>query len=166
MAQSIRQQMRLSGKPPRSAATGQPLKHRDHAIGIEAAIGKVDVGVYAKLQLSALLRGYRVDTGVSQALGMFLTLIRVNYMDCLVPTMETVFYEWEQDRIFIVVAVEESADMTSLVEQRAGKGNGSSTFLHDVSPHRIANGPRVKLRMHHSVPKCPIDTLVSIDTFV
>lgn len=41
-----------------------------------------------------------------------------------------IFYEWEQDPIFFVDAIEKGADVTSRIEQGAGKGNGSRDLLH------------------------------------
>ncbi|MGA9883003.1 MAG: hypothetical protein WBQ34_04695 [Candidatus Acidiferrales bacterium] len=100
---------------PRVAA-GQLLEHRDHAIWIETAVRKVDVRVNAELQLSALLGSREVYSDISQALEVVLTLIRINYVNRLVVTLESIFYEWEQNLIFFVGAVEKGADVTSLIE--------------------------------------------------
>jgi hypothetical protein len=151
------------------AAASQLLKRGDHAIRVETAIRKVDVGVSAKLQLSALLGSRRVDAYVSQSLEVVLTLIRINNVNRLMATLESIFYEWEQDPILFVGAIEESADMTRLVELGTGKRNGSRDLLHAISPTRSRAAPQlspVELRMHHSAPKCPTHTLVLIDTFV
>ena len=129
--------MRLSGNPRLGVAASQLLERRDHAIRIEAAIRKVDVRVNAKLQLSALLRSRRVDSYVGQALEMVLTLIRIHNVNRLMATLESIFYEWEQDPILFVVTVEKSADMTRLVELGASKRNGSGSLLHSVSPQDI-----------------------------
>jgi hypothetical protein len=48
-------------------------------------------------------------------------------------TLESVFYEWEQDPILFVRAVEESADMTRLVDLRTSKRNGRRDLLHNIS---------------------------------
>jgi hypothetical protein len=55
-------------------------------------------------------------------------------------TLETIFYEREQDPILFVIAVEESTDMTSFIELGTGKGNRSGGPLHGISPHRISSG--------------------------
>ena len=113
-------------------AAGQLLKHPDHAIWIETAIGKVDLRVNTKLHLSALLRSRQVYSSISQPLEVVLTLIRINYVNRLVAALESIFYEWEQDPIFFVDAVEKGADVTSFIEQGAGKGNRSAGFPHGV----------------------------------
>ena len=67
----------LQRKSSLSVSAGQPLKHLQHPILIEAAIWKVDFGVGPKLELPALQRDRRVDARGSQALQMVLTLLRV-----------------------------------------------------------------------------------------
>jgi hypothetical protein len=94
---------------------GQLLECRYHAIRIETAIGKVDVSIYAKLQLPALLRDGRINPCLVQSLQVTLTLIGIHDVNRLVAALEPVFYKWKQDPIFLVVAMEEGADVTSLV---------------------------------------------------
>ena len=65
---------------------------------------------------------------------MFLTLIRINYMDCFVSAVEALFYERKQRPIFFFVVMKESADMTSSSEERAGKGIGAVALFNVVSP--------------------------------
>jgi hypothetical protein len=60
----------------------------------------------------------------------------------------------------------EGADVTSLVKQRAGKRNWSRGPLHCVSPTWMMSCAPLPIRMHHSDPPCPTDTLVFVDTFV
>ena len=48
-------------------------------------------------------------------------------------TLESVFYEWKQDPILFVRAVEESADMTRLVDLGTSKRNGGRNLLHSIS---------------------------------
>jgi hypothetical protein len=76
-AQSIRQQMRLSGNPPLAFPLAQLLKYLQHPILIEAAIWKVNSRVDPELQLPALLRRPRIDARGSQASQMVLTLLWV-----------------------------------------------------------------------------------------
>ena len=71
----------------------------------------------------------------------FVTLIRINDMNCLVAAVEPIFYEGKQDPIFFLVAIEESADVTSFIEQGTSKRNWSSGPLHGVSPSWISSGP-------------------------
>ena len=85
--------MRLSGNARLGVVAGQLLKRRDHAIRIEAAIGKVDIRVHAKIQLSALLRDGRINAGLVQPLQVTLTLIGIHDVNRLVAALETVFYE-------------------------------------------------------------------------
>jgi len=119
---------------PAAIAAGQLLEYRDHAIWIETSIRKVDFGVDAKLQLAALLRRRRVDSRASQALEMVLTLSRINHMNCLVATLEPVFYEWKQDPVLFIIVIEESADVTRLFELGTSKRNGSRILLHAIYP--------------------------------
>ena len=142
------------------------LKRRDHAIRIETAIRKVDLSIDAKLQLSALLRSRRVDPCVSEALEVILTLIGINNVNGLVATLESIFYEWEQDAILFVGAVEESADVTVWSSWEPAKGMGAVLFFIAYPPgYRVA--PQLSsIMMHHSAPKCPTHTLVWVDTFV
>jgi hypothetical protein len=119
---------------------GQLLEGRDHAIRIEAAIGKVDIGVDANLQLPALLRSRMVDSYLSQALEVVVTLIRVYNVNRLMAGLESIFYKWEQDAVFFVRIVEESADVSGLIELGASKRNGSRGLLHGISLHRISSG--------------------------
>src|SRR5277367_1615578 len=60
-------------------------------------------------------------------------LIPINNVNCLLATLESVFYEWEQDPILFVRAVEESADMTRLVDLGTSKRNGRRVLLHSIS---------------------------------
>jgi hypothetical protein len=113
-------------------AAGQLLKRRDHAICIETAIRKVDVLINAKLQLSALLRSCRIDSSRSQAFKMVQTLIRIHDVNRLMATPESFFYEWKQNPILFVGAVEKSADMTRLVELGTGKRDGGRNLLHSA----------------------------------
>jgi hypothetical protein len=48
---------------------------------------------------------------------------------------------WEQDSIFFIGAVEESGDMTRLVELRTSKRNRSRHLLHSISPQQIERRP-------------------------
>jgi hypothetical protein len=115
------------------------LKHCDHAIRIEAAIRKVDVRVDANLQLSSLFRRSRIYSCGSQALQMVRTLMWINNVNRLVATLESIPYEREQDPILFVIAVEESADMTSFIELGTGKRNRSGCLVHGISPLRISS---------------------------
>ena len=73
------------------------LKDLQHSIRIESPVSNVGLGIRAKLQLSCLLRGTAIDTGRSQTLEVFTTLIRVDYVDCLVSAFETILYERQQE---------------------------------------------------------------------
>src|ERR1700722_1988809 len=122
-------------------AAGQLLERGNHSICIEASFRKVDVGIRPNLQLSALLCGRRVNACGRQALQVVLTLILINNVNGLMSTLESVFYEWEQDPILFVRAVKESADMTRLIDLGTGKRNGCDD-LHRISPDRSAGVPR------------------------
>ncbi len=124
------------------AAASHLLERRDHAIWVETAIRKVDIRVHAKLELSILLRSLRVDPYFSQALEVVLTLMRIHHVNGLVAALESIFYEWEQDPILFVGAIEESADMTRLVELGTSKRNGRRSFLHRISPQDIERRPK------------------------
>jgi hypothetical protein len=115
-------------------AAGQLLKDCDHTIRIEAAIWKVDVCVDANLQLSAQFRGRRVDSYGSQTSEMVWTLIGINHMNGFMAAVEPISYERKQDPVLFVIAVEESADMTSFIEQGTGKRDRSGCPLHGISP--------------------------------
>ena len=117
------------------------LKHRDHAIWIEAAIRKVNVRVDANLQLSAFLRGSRVDSYLSQSSQMVRTLMRINHMNRLLVTMEPISDEREQDPILFFIVVEESADMARFIELGTSEGNGSRDLLHSISPWISSGAP-------------------------
>jgi hypothetical protein len=120
----------------RGIAARQLFKRRDHAVRIEVAIREIDISIDAKFQLSALLRSRRIDPCLNQALEVVLTLIRIDDMNCLMPTLESVFYEWQQNPILFVWAVEERADVTRLVDLGTSKRNGSRDLLHSISPKR------------------------------
>ena len=95
--------------------------------------------------------------------------MRVHDVNRLMAALESIFYEWEQDPILFFGAIEESADMTRLVELGASKRNGSRSLLHRISPTGYRAAPQMesdRIRMHYPAPKCPISTLVLIDTFV
>ena len=107
-------------KSSRGVTAGQPLKHPQHPILIEAAIRKVDFGVDPKLQLPTLLRGRRVDARGRQALQMVLTLRRVEDMNGLIAGLQPVLYEWKQHAVFFLVAVEKRTDVTGFAEMGPG----------------------------------------------
>jgi len=133
------------------------LKRRDHTLRIEAAIREIDIGVDAKVQLSALLRRRCIDSCLNQALEVVLTLIRIDDVNSLMPTLESVFNEREQNPILFVWAVEECADMARLVDLGTSKRNRSRGLLHDVSPKRYRTTSSFKSRstgMHSSALKC------------
>jgi hypothetical protein len=137
-------------------AVGQLLEYRNHAIWIEAAIGEVDVGINAELELSVLLRNSRVNSYGTQALDMILTLIRIYDMNRLVATLKPILYEWEQDSVLLVRIVEESTDVTRLVELGSSERNGSRGLLHS-SPTGNERRPN-QIQLNNDAPvlhKCP-----------
>jgi hypothetical protein len=99
-------------KSSAGGAAGHLLERLQHPILIETTAPKVCFGVGPKLELPTLLCGYRVDPNRSQALQMVTKLLRVNDVNSLVATLEAVLYEWQQDAIFFVIAVEKRAHMT------------------------------------------------------
>jgi len=121
-------------------AAGQLLKCCNHAIAIEAAVRKVNFATDTKLQLPALLCGCRIDPRLRQALQMVLPLIRIHHVNRFVATLEAIFNEREQSPIFFVRAIEESANMTRLVELGASKRNGSRNLFHDLFPWKKSSG--------------------------
>lgn len=113
---------------------GQLLECSYHAIRIETAIRKICLHVGAKLQLPILQRGGRINPRLAQPLQMSLTLVGIHHVNRLVAALESIFYEWKQDPILFLIAVEEGADVTSFVKQRTRKRNWSSGPFHGISP--------------------------------
>ena len=105
------------------------LKHLQHPILIESAIGKIDFGVGPKLELPALLRGRWIDARASQSLEMVWTLLRVQNVNGFVTAFQAVLYKREQDAIFFLINVEERADVAGFAELGAGEGNGCWKLL-------------------------------------
>jgi hypothetical protein len=60
---------------------------------------------------------------------VFMATPHLVYSRLFVAALEAVPHKREQYPIFLVVAVEESADVTSLIEQRAGKRNWCGGLL-------------------------------------
>jgi hypothetical protein len=118
------QTMRLSRNPPARFIARQSLEHLEHAVLVEAPAPKVGLGVRAKLELPALLSGGRVDPRGRQPLEMIAALIRADDVDRLVAAIESILDEGKEHTIFLVVAVEERADVPGLAELRPSEGDG------------------------------------------
>jgi hypothetical protein len=88
-----------------------------------------------------LLRSRCINARGRQALQVVLTLILINNVNGFMATLESLFYEWEQDPILFVRAVEESADMTRSVDLGTSKGKGCRD-LHSISLDSTAAIPR------------------------
>ena len=69
-----------------------------------------------EFQLSGPLRRGRIDPGRSQPRDVFTLLIRIDYMDGFVAAFQTGLNEGQQKTIFLLVAVEQRADMAYLAE--------------------------------------------------
>jgi hypothetical protein len=130
-------------KSPRSVAAGELFEDLKHPILIETAVPEVGLGVGAKLELSALLRGCRIDPSFGQALQMVGVLIRIHDMDGFVATLEPVLYERKQYSVLFLVAIEKRADMTRFAELRTGKGNGYRDPFHGAFSHDEHSAMRV-----------------------
>src|SRR5208283_5470400 len=120
---------------PLSITARDLLECCQHPILIETAFPKIDFGVDANLELSALPGSCRVDSDCGQSSQMDMTLIRIHDVDRLVAALEPVLNERQQHAIFLIVAIEKRADMTYFAELGAGKGNRCSRLLHGVSSH-------------------------------
>jgi hypothetical protein len=57
-----------------------------------------------------------IDPGQRQSLEVFVTSVRINDMEGLLTTLETLSDERKQYAIFFVMAVKERTDMTSRAE--------------------------------------------------
>jgi hypothetical protein len=118
----------------------QLLEYAKHAIPVESAVAKVDLGVGAKLELTSLLGRCRLDPRLCQPSEVVLALLRVNDMDGFVATLETVLNERKQDPILFLVATEKRADMTGFPELGTSKGNRRHILHRAFLPNGFA-GP-------------------------
>ena len=103
-------------KPSVGVAAGELLEYVDHSILVETAVGKVHFGVGPELELAAVLRRRGIDARGNQASQMILVLLRVEDVNGLVPTFQSVLNERKQHAIFLFIAVEKRADMTGFNE--------------------------------------------------
>ena len=67
-----------------------------------------------EFQLSGPLRRGRIDPGGSQPLDVVVLLVRIDYMDGFVAAFQTGLNEGQQKTIFLLIAVEQRADMAYL----------------------------------------------------
>ena len=65
---------------------------------------------------------------------------------CCTSWRRSIFYEWEQESILFIGAVEESADITRLVDLGSAKGIGAVVFF-IAFPHRRSSGIRWDIMM-------------------
>jgi hypothetical protein len=119
-------------KSASSIGACQLLEKFQHSFLIEAAVTKICFSVGAKLELTAVLGGWRIDACRSQALQMIVMLPWIYHVDGLIATLKTVLYEWKQHAILFVVAVEKRTDVTYVTQQGTGKGNWCHGVLHGV----------------------------------
>jgi hypothetical protein len=63
--------------------------------------------------------------------------VPANWDHCCTSWRRPIFYEWEQDSVLFIGAVEECAGMTRLVQLRTSKRNRSRHLLHSISPQKI-----------------------------
>ena len=117
--------------------TGELLEDLQHPVSIEAAVEKVRVRVRAHLELASSLSGGRIDPDRRQALQVIVVLGRIDHVNRLVAAREAVLDEGQQHPIFLIVAVEERADMACVAELRAGQRNGCGAFVHGALLPRV-----------------------------
>ena len=91
---------------------GELLECRQHSILIEVPVAKVGLRAAAQFELAALRGGHGVDASGAQATQMIGTLVRIDDVNRLVPTVEPVLHERQEHPILLIVAREERADMT------------------------------------------------------
>src|SRR5712671_3972882 len=88
---------------------------------------------------------------------MVMVLIRINDVNRLVSTLETIPNERQQHAILFFIAIEKRADMTCLAELRSSQRDGRRDLFHSSSsPNASAVAPRVnsQRRMSHPVGAC------------
>jgi hypothetical protein len=135
-------------------ATRQLLENLQHSVRIKATVSKVSIRIRSKFELASFLRRRSIDPGGGKALDMFTVLARVNHMDGLVATFETIFDKWQQHTIFLVIVIKQCTNMTHFTEFGTGKGNGAHRFsvqllIPDLTNDPIPCGsPAVKNRMY------------------
>ena len=67
-------------------------------------------------------------------------------MNRLVAALESIFYEWEQNPILFLVAVEEGADVTRLSSNEPAKGIGAVAFFMAYPPLGHRTTPRLDFK--------------------
>src|SRR6266446_10159300 len=88
---------------------------------------------------------------------MIIVLIRINDVNRLVSTLETIPNERQQHAILFFIAIEKRADMTCLAELRPSQRDGRRDLFHSSSsPNASAVAPRVSSQrsMSHPVGAC------------
>src|SRR5258706_8670522 len=125
--------------------TGKLLEYLQHPMSIEAAVAKVRVRVRPNLELTRSLSRGGIDPDRRQALQMIFMLVRVDDVNRFVAAREAVLDEGQQHPIFLIVAVEERADMACVAELRAGQRNGCGAFGHGaLLPRGVARIERFR----------------------
>jgi hypothetical protein len=85
------------------------------------ALSEIRLGISAKLQLAVLCGGFGINACGHQSTQMIGLLSWVHYVYRFVAARETILDEWKQNPIFLFVAGEKRADMSNMIEPRAGK---------------------------------------------
>jgi hypothetical protein len=68
-----------------------------------------------------LRRVSRIDARRCQTLQMVISSARTDYVNSLIAALEAVLDEWQQNAIFLLVVVEERADMTDVAQLTTGQ---------------------------------------------
>jgi hypothetical protein len=123
-------------------AASQLLEKFQHSFLVKAAVTKIRFGVGAKLELTAVLGGRRIDTCRSQALQMIVMLLRTYHVDGLIAALKTVLYERKQHAVLFVGAVKKRTDVTYVTQLGTGKGNWSHGIPHGVNLASLSIAPR------------------------
>jgi hypothetical protein len=122
------------GKPLLSATLEHIFEQRELSIRIEGAIAEKYIGPVMQFKLAAPLHRGCIDPGGCHALEMIATSCRIDDMDRLVAAFDSVFDERKRHAVLFLTAIEEGADMTSLVKYGAGEPNRSVGLSGRVAP--------------------------------
>src|SRR6185437_2715405 len=104
-----------------SVTAGCLLEYVQHPILVEAAVSKIRLGARSKIELAPVLRGRGIDSRRAEAPQVTCTLIRVDDMDGFVAAFEAVLDKRQQHAIFLIVAIEQRANVAYFTKFRAGK---------------------------------------------
>jgi hypothetical protein len=104
---------------PEQAVLREVLDQCDHGMLIEAAAGQVGVLPGVHLQHLVPLGGGGIDTGILQMAETLLALLFVRDLEDLLARVKAFLQERQHDFVFVLAAMEERADVTTLVDDRS-----------------------------------------------